>query len=368
MKIGFDAKRIFFNRSGLGNYGRNILSALFAFYSENDYFLFTPSPISTDIFPEGKSNIVTPHGMYNTFSTYWRNNHIGHDAQKYNLDIYHGLSNELPRDILLTKAKSVVSIHDTIFMRYPQWYKWHDRLIYKQKTAFACKNANTIIAVSEQTKNDLIHFFNIKEEKIQVIYQPCNTAFSQKPSEKQLKEVREKYQLPKEFILMVGNIEPRKNILNVIKSVQYHRITIPLVIVGKENRYAEELKQYIRESNIKNVYFCHNVSSLDLPSVYRLATIFVYPSFFEGFGIPIIEALSCEVPVITSNTSCLHEAAADAALYVDPNNIAEIRETIYTVFSDNYLRNNLIQKGKEQIKLFNAETIARKIINLYKTL
>lgn len=368
MKIGFDAKRVFFNRSGLGNYGRNILSALFTFYPENDYFLFTPSPTSTELFPEGKSNIITPYGMYNTFSTYWRNKHIGHDARRYNLDIYHGLSNELPRDILSAKTKSVVSIHDTIFMRYPQWYKWHDRITYKQKTAFACKNADTIIAVSEQTKNDLIHFFEIKEEKIRVIYQPCNAAFSQKLNEEQQKEVRKKYQLPDQFILMVGNIEPRKNILNVIKAVQDHRITIPLVIVGKENKYAGELKKYIRENNIKNVYFCHNVSSLDLPAVYSLATIFVYPSFFEGFGIPIIEALSCEVPVITSNTSCLHEAAADAALYVNPDNVVEISETIYTVLSDQYLRDSLVQKGKEQIKLFNAETIVKEIINLYKAL
>jgi glycosyltransferase involved in cell wall biosynthesis len=367
MRIGFDAKRVFFNRSGLGNYGRNILSALFSFHPENDYFLFSP-PTPAELFPEGKPNIVAPHGIYDFFSTYWRNNHIGHDARQYNLDIYHGLSNELPRDIQSAKVKSVVSIHDTIFMRYPQWYKWHDRITYKRKTDFACKEADAIIAVSQQTKNDLIHFFNVKEEKIQVIYQPCNAIFLQKPDEELKKEVREKYHLPDEFILMVGNIEPRKNILNVIKAIQDHRIKTPLVIVGKENKYAGELKKYIRESNIKNVYFCHNVCSKDLPAVYSLGTIFIYPSFFEGFGIPIIEALSCEVPVITSDTSCLRETAADAALYVSPENVREISEKIYTLLSDNYLRDNLIQKGKEQIKLFNAQTIAREIINLYKTL
>ncbi len=368
MRIGFDAKRIFFNRSGLGNYGRNILSALFAFHPENNYFLFSP-PTPAELFPEGKPNIITPHGIYNFFPTYWRNNHIGHDARQHHLNIYHGLSNELPHDIQSAKVKSVVSIHDTIFMHYPQWYKWHDRIIYKQKTAFACKEADAIIAISQQTKNDLIHFFNVKEEKIHLIYQPCNSVFLQKPDEKKQEEVREKYQLPSEFILMVGNIEPRKNVLNVIKAVQdNHRISIPLVIVGKENKYAGELKKYIRENNIKNVYFCHNVCSLDLPAVYRLATVFIYPSFFEGFGIPVIEALSCEIPVITSDTSCLRETAAEAALYVTPDNVGEISNRIYALLSDNHLRNNLIEKGKEQVKLFNAETIVRKIINLYKAL
>jgi glycosyltransferase involved in cell wall biosynthesis len=365
MRIGFDAKRIFFNRSGLGNYGRNIFSALRNSCPDNDYFLFTPR-VNGNLFSIEHSKIITPQGFYSFFSSLWKYRRIGHDARKYNLDIYHGLSNELPRDIDTSGAKRVVTIHDTIFMRYPQWYKWHDRMIYKQKTAFACKKADVVIAASLQTKEDLIRFFNVKEEKIQVIYQPCNTIFLSKPTETQKQEVKKKLNLPDLFILMVGNIEKRKNILNVIDAIQYRDINIPLVIVGKENGYALELKKQITQREIKNVHFCHDVSSSDLPAVYALANIFIYPSFFEGFGIPIIEALSCEVPVITSNTSCFKETGGNAVLYVDPNSKEEIAQAIYVILKDSELRKNLIQKGKEQIKKFNPDVIAEKIIDLYK--
>jgi glycosyltransferase involved in cell wall biosynthesis len=367
MRIGFDAKRIFFNYSGLGNYGRNIFSSLYNVYPDNDYFLFTPGK-NEDFIPKGECEIITPHGIYALFPSLWKYLRIGHDAKKYNLDIYHGLSNELPRDIATSKAKKIVTIHDTIFMRYPQWYKWHDRVFYKQKTAFACKKADIIIAASQQTKEDLIRYFHVKEDKIQVIYQPCNPVFSTKPTEKQKQEIKEKLNLPDNFILMVGNIEKRKNIANVIKSIQHHEIDIPLVIVGKENGYALELKKQIEQDNINNIYFRHHVSLSDLPSVYALSSVFIYPSFFEGFGIPIIEALTCEVPIITSNTSCFKETGGNAVLYVTPSSKEEIAQAIYVLLYDNELRKDLIQKGNEQIKKFSPNVIAEKIMNLYEKL
>ncbi|MDR1459417.1 MAG: glycosyltransferase family 4 protein [Bacteroidales bacterium] len=365
MRIGFDAKRIFFNHSGLGNYGRNIFTALRNSCPDNDYFLFTP-PINGNVVSIEQSKIIMPRGFYALFSSLWKYQHIGHDAKKYNLDIYHGLSNELPRDIDTSGAKRVVTIHDTIFMRYPQWYKWHDRMIYKQKTAFACKKADVIIAASQQTKADLMRFFKVEEEKIQVIYQPCNAVFSTKPTEQQKQEIKKKLNLPDLFILMVGNIEKRKNIINVINAIQYRDVSIPLVIVGKENRYALELKNQITQRKLKNIFFCHNVSSSDLPVVYALANMFIYPSFFEGFGIPIIEAMSCETSVITSNTSCFKETGGNAVLYVNPNSEEEIAQAIYVILNDDELRKNLIQKGKEQIKKFKPDVIAEKIMDLYR--
>ena len=367
MRIGFDAKRIFFNHSGLGNYGRNIFSALLEHYPIDEYFLFSPKP-STDFFQKEWTNVILPQKMYKWLPSLWRNSHIGHDTKRYNLDIYHGLSNELPQDIRVSKTKSVVTIHDVIFMRYPQWYKWHDRMIYKKKTEFACRTADTIIATSYQTKQDLIHFLDVQEDKIQVIYQPCNIGFSVKPTQEQQEEIRKKYNLPAQFLLMVGNIEPRKNILNVINAVQNRNIDVPLVIVGKQNMYAKELKNFIAQNNIKNVYFCHNVCSSDLPTVYNLASVFVYPSFFEGFGIPIIEALSSGVPVITSKASCLVETGGDAALYVKPDSVEDITVGIKTILDDTIFRNEIIKKGEEQVKKFAQETIAKEIMDLYKRL
>ena len=260
------------------------------------------------------------------------------------------------------------SVHDVIFMRYPQWYKWHDRLIYKQKTEFACQAADAIIATSYQTKQDLIHFLDVPEEKIQVIYQPCNVGFSTKPTQEQQEEIKKKYNLPAQFLLMVGNIEPRKNILNVINAVQSRNIDAPLVIVGKQSIYAKELKSFIAQNNIKNVYFCHNVCSLDLPTVYSLASVFVYPSFFEGFGIPIIEALSCGVPVIASKASCLVETGGNATLYVKPDSVEDITTAIKTILDDSIFRDEIIKKGEEQVKKFAPKTIAKEIMDLYKSI
>ena len=370
MKIGFEAKRAFFNSSGLGNYSRNIILALNQFYPDNQYLLFTP-PTDRKFFPEGKSQRIVPHGFSSIFSSLWRYQGMGKTAKKYNLDIFHGLSNELPRDVKRTKAKSVVSIHDVIFMRFPQWYKWHDRWFYKQKTAFACENSDVIIAISEQTKEDLMQFFKVKEPKIRVIYQPCNPIFEQAITvitEEQKQIVKEKLQLPNDFVLMVGNIEERKNHWNVIKSLHNNKIDIPLVIVGRNSDYALSLKKQITQNKIKNIYFQHDILSEDLPAIYALATIFIYPSFFEGFGIPIAEALWCKTPVITSNVACFKETAGETALFINPHSEEEIAQAIRTVLENENIRIQMIEKGWVHVNKFSAKNISAEMIKLYSEL
>ena len=367
MKIGFEAKRAFFNRSGLGNYSRNILWALNRYYPDNQYFFFTP-PTDCKLFPDGKPQLISPQGFYANFPSLWRYRGLGKTAQKYELDIFHGLSNELPRDVKQAKAKTVVSIHDTIFMRFPQWYKWHDRWLYEQKTAFACKNSDVIIAVSQQTKEDIMRFFKVKEAKIKVIYQPCNPVFERKIAEEEKQNVKKKLHLPDNFLLMVGNIEERKNHLNVIKAIHNHRIDVPLVIVGRNSDYALRLKKHIAQNNIKNIHFQHNTQSEDLPALYALGKIFVYPSFFEGFGIPIAEALWCGTPVITSTVSCFQETAGDAALFIDPHQPDEIAQAIRTILENENERNAMINRGLTYVNKFSAETVSAEIMNLYSGL
>ena len=367
MRIGFDAKRAFFNHSGLGNYSRNIISALNQFYPDNQYFLFTP-PNDGKLYPDGKSGMISPQGLSALFPSFWRYQGMGKTAKKYYLDIFHGLSNELSRDMKQAKVKSVVTIHDTIFMRFPQWYKWHDRWFYEQKTDFACKNSDAIVAMSKQTKEDLIRFFKIKESKIRVIYQPCNPIFEDVITEKEKQIVKEKLQLPNHFVLMVGNIEERKNHLNVINAIHHHKIDIPLLIVGRNSDYALQIKKYIAQNNIKNIHFQHNVPSEDLPAMYALATIFVYPSFFEGFGIPIAESLWSKTPVITSDIPCFQETAGDAALFINPHDEEEIAQAIHTVMENENVRTQMTKKGWEHVKKFSRETTAAEMMKLYKEL
>jgi len=367
MRIGFEAKRAFFNRSGLGNYSRNIIGALNHFYTDNQYFLFSP-PNDGMLFPAGIPQKVSPQGFSAVFPAVWRYSGLGKTAEKYNLDIFHGLSSELPRDVKQAKAKSVVTVHDTIFMRFPAWYKWHDRYFYRQKTAFACKNADLVIAVSEQTKQDLMQFFGVKENKIEVVYQPCNPIFEQPVSEEEKQQVKEKWQLPDNFLLMVGNIEERKNHLNVINALHHNKIDVPLVIVGRNSDYALQIKKYITQNKIQNIHFQHNIPSEDLPVLYALAKIFIYPSFFEGFGIPIAEALWSGTPVITSNVSCFAETAGDAALYVQPHSETEIAAAIRTVLGDRQLQNEMIEKGRTHVNRFSGKAVSAAMIKLYTAL
>jgi glycosyltransferase involved in cell wall biosynthesis len=367
MQIGFDAKRAFFNRSGLGNYSRNIIGTLKRFYPDNQYFLFSP-PNDGTLFSEGKSDMITSEGFSAIFPSLWRYKGLGKSAEKHCLDIFHGLSNELPRDVKRAAAKSAVTIHDTIFMRFPQWYRWHDRRLYEQKTAFACKNSDLIIAVSEQTKEDLMRFFRVKESKIKVIYQPCNPVFEQTVSEEEKQKVKEKLQLPDRFALMVGNIEERKNHLNVIKAIHYHKIEIPLVIVGRNSDYAFFLKNFITQNKIQNIHFQHDMLSKDLPPIYALAEIFIYPSFFEGFGIPIAEALWCKTPVVTSKVSCFEETAGDAAVFIDPYKVEEIAQAIVSVLENENLRNQMTEKGALHVSKFGGQAVAAEMMKLYEEL
>ena len=365
LRIGFEAKRAFFNGSGLGNYCRNIILALNRFYPNNKHFLFTP-PCDGELFPEGKSDRIFPRGAERVFSSYWRHFKLGTTAQNHGLDVFHGLSNELPRDVLQTNATKIVTVHDAIFMRFPQWYKWHDRWLYEQKVSFACQISHAVVAVSEQTKADLIEFFGVREEKIRVIYQPCHPIFEEAVTEEQKTAVKAKHQLPDRFVLMLSNIEERKNHLNAIKAIHYHEIDVPLVIVGRDSTYASHLKKYVAQHGLEHIHFHHDVSSADLPALYSLASIFLYPSFFEGFGIPIVESLWCGTPVIASNTSCFRETAGDAALFVDPHSVGEIAQAIKTLLSNERLQAQMVEYGKTHINRFSAEKIARQLNDIYR--
>lgn len=363
MRIGFDAKRAYFNTSGLGNYSRNIITAIVASYPMHQYFAFTP-PVHNNIYKPAGVTMVSP--QHECTADIWRFAHMGKAADKLQIDVFHGLSNELPKDITACKAKKIVTIHDTIFMRYPQWYKWHDRLMYKHKTAGACEVADVVIAASEQTKNDIIHYFHVPEGKIEVVYQPCSQLFAEHPTADYCAGVASAYALPQNYVLMVGNIEPRKNIMAVIQAIEQYMPQQALVIVGKNNAYAQQLKHYVKQHNMTNVCFCHGVSNEELSALYSMAKVLVYPSWFEGFGIPIIEAMHSGVPVITSNNSCFTETGGSAALYVQPDSLGDIAEKISAVMNSSDIRNNMIQAGKEQVKKFDATAISHQLMQIYE--
>jgi len=368
MKIGFDAKRAFHNNTGLGNYSRFVMEGLLKYFPKNEYLAYSPPrPRRGSLFDEDLIALKTPpSGVRGLF---WRSCFIKNDLQRDGIQLYHGLSNELPFGKMPSGIKTVVTIHDLIFERYPKLYPFFDTLIYKFKFRKACKNADAIVAVSEQTKRDIIDFYGINPAKIHVIYQNCDVAFQEKLNRDFLEKVKEKYQIKKKYILSVGTIIERKNQAMLVAA--FHKLNLSnfeLILVGGHSTYQDQIEKYIEENQVHQVKILNNMPFQDLPAIYQGAVLFVYPSFFEGFGIPIVEALHSGVPVVAATGSCLEEAGGDGALYANPLQIDDLADKILEVLVNKNLKNQLIEAGQKHIKQFSAERVAKQLDELYRKL
>ncbi len=373
MKIGFDAKRAFSNNTGLGNYSRDTFGLLSYYASKNQYFIYTPKIIKNPRlnFISNKKNIhlCTPKSLVNQiFKIYWRSRGIVKELLNDEINIYHGLSNELPIGIEKTNIKTIVTIHDLIFMRYPKFFKDIDRNVYIKKFKSACQRANKIIAVSKQTKKDIISFFNIPEEKIKVVYQGCNKVFQSKIKKEDKILTISKYKLPKEYLLYVGTIEERKNLLTILKTLK----ELPdqtLVVIGNGKSYKKKCQKFIIKNKLsERVIFLNNLSTKEIAIIYQSAEIMIYPSIFEGFGIPILEALFSKTPVITSKGGCFLEAGGSYSKYINPLSPSEMKEAIIKIQNSESTKNEMIEKGFEHAKKFTNDKIAKNLIEVYTNL
>jgi glycosyltransferase involved in cell wall biosynthesis len=373
VRIGFDAKRAIQNNTGLGNYSRFVIEVLSEYYPDSLYFLFAPHEKNNvrlkTLLSRPNVFFIFPSGISKLLSLFWRLFGSKKNINRNQVEVFHGLSNELPINIYNTGIKMVVTIHDLIFIRYPEYYHWIDRTIYCWKFRRACRKADMIIAISECTKRDIISFFHIPEEKIKVVYQDCNPVFKQKVPEEKRKQIADKHHFPEQFILYVGSIEPRKNLLLAVKALKQIPEEIHLVAIGKPTPYQQEIEVYARETglasrlHIKNDFPCE-----DLPATFRSAALFVYPSFFEGFGIPVIEALSSGVPVIAATGSCLEEAGGPDSIYVNPNDDTELAVKICEVLNNEGLRKRMVERGLEYMKRFDSRKIAGEMMDIYRFL
>ncbi|MBC7654064.1 MAG: glycosyltransferase family 4 protein [Oligoflexus sp.] len=369
MRIGFEAKRAFKNFTGLGNYARSVIQILSTQHPENQYFLYAPDKVKTNRtkFLYELPNTIIRSTPLKFLKSYWRSKGVVKDLIKDKIELYHGLSHELPSGLKKVGIKSVVTIHDLIYLRYPHYFKWLDRKIYDTKFRSACKSADKIIAISEQTKRDIIHFFGTDEDKIEVVYQGCDSIFYTDEIQAKLNDVKIKYQLPDEYLLCVGTIENRKNQLLILKSLQSLPNAINLILVGKKTPYQDILQNFITVHRLqKRVTFLNDVPFLDLPGIYQLAKIFIYPSKFEGFGIPILEALNCGVPVIAAKGSCLEEAGGPDSLYIQQDNKEDLTSSILKIWNDENLQKELIKKGKRFVLNFREDKISGNLMKVYQ--
>lgn len=360
MKIAYDAKRFFHNTSGLGNYSRDLVRILATNFNDNQYFLLNKNNSE-----RGKEiqELLNVSFVETSSGKLARQMKMGKDAQNLGADIFHGLSGELPLKWNQKPIKKIVTIHDLIFERYPQYYSWFDRKIHFWKFKKAAESADLVIAISEQTKNDIIHYLKVPEDKIRVVYQGCHKAFKEFIFPEFLAKTKKKFNLPERFILNVGTIEERKNLLNVVKALE--GTNIPLVVVGKKTKYFKKVEKFISKKGLE-VFFLENVSMEELAAIYRLADVLVYPSFFEGFGIPVIEGLFSGTPVVTSNTSSLPEAGGNAALYIDPKNPLDLRSKILYLWENESERKRRAELGFQYAQKFNDEVIAKELMKVYE--
>lgn len=383
MRIGFDAKRAYHNQTGLGHYSRTLIRSLATCYPEHSYWLMNPRPSAQFQFQD-QSNVteVLPQDwLSKRVPSLWRSSWMKKDLKRLQLDLYHGLSHELPAGMAATGIPSVVTMHDLIFERYPDQYKRADRMIYHYKFRKACREADRIIAISRQTKEDLIELYGVPESKINVCYQSCNPAFAKTVSAEEKMRVRQLYQLPEQFFLYVGSIIERKNLLNICKAMVLlqSELPLPLVIIGSGGAYKQQVQEYIRQHQLGDrCIFLSDLAAArnsagfqtaaDFPAIYQQALAMIYPSFFEGFGIPVLEGLWSGIPVITSNVSCLPEAGGDGAFYVNPASPEDIAQQMKVIVSDPLRVQSHHEKTKTHLVQFTNEATAAGVMQVYRNL
>ena len=375
MIIGFDAKRIVRNATGLGSYSRTLVNDLAAIVPQGtELRLYTPDEGRDDLRSQVKETsnmkyVYPENSPFRIQRDLWRMKGIVNDLKRDGVKLYHGLTGELPMGISKAGIKSVVTIHDLIFMHHPEYYNRIDTKIYAWKFRQTCREADRIIAISECTKRDIMRFGGVEPQRIDVVYQSCSTEFKVRESEKKLQEVHSSYMLPERYIVNVGTIEERKNILLAVKAMPMLPADVSLVIVGRSTPYADMVKEYGEKNGLgQRVKFLHNVPHKDLPAIYQMAEACVYPSRYEGFGLPIIEAIQSGLPVVACTGSCLEEAGGNDTIYVKPDDAYGMAEAIKQVLVGASGREERIERSQQYVTRFEGNNVAQKVLDIYRKL
>ena len=380
--VGLDGKRVVRNATGLGSYGRTLVSDLAAIDGLS-LRLYAPDAGRDDLRSQVPASVALcyPEGFQPLGKSWWRTKGMVAQLRRDGVQVYHGLSGELPMGLAKAGISSVVTIHDLIFMRHPEWYAAADVKIYTQKFRHAIGEADRVVAISECTRRDILQLGadvlpdGELEQKVEVIFQSCAPRFSTmtvgtQPDDMAMKliwYVHDHYGLPDRYILSVGTIEERKNALLAVKALHRLPDDLSLVLVGRATDYTDRVWEYAQENGLGHrLLMLHDVPDDHLPPIYRLAEAFVYPSRYEGFGIPVIEAIRMGLPVVACTGSCLEEAGGPHSLYVDPDDDQAMAAAVGQLLCGAPGREQRIAQSQQYIQRFENTGAAERFANLYR--
>jgi len=365
MRVAIDVRKL--HDFGIGTYVRNLIHWLARLDRDSDYVLICRPEDCGSVEELGPNFHPLPDRAANYSIAEQLTLPI--DLARAKADLFHAPHYVLPA---LTPCRSIVTIHDCIHLKFPQYLP--GRLAHAYARIFlwiAANRSARVLTVSESSKRDILRFFPIPEDKIDVIYNAIDDRFGQPPDDEQMARVRERYQLHAPFLLYSGNVKPHKNLERLIDAFARLRRRgfndIKLLITGNEiSRYAT-LRRAVHHYNLhRHVRFLGFLETETLAILYRLADAFVFPSLYEGFGLPPLEAMASETPVLTSNISSLPEVTNDAALLVDPYDPDAIAEGMHRILSDTALRERLVSRGRARAASFSWEDSAKRVLSIYQ--
>jgi glycosyltransferase involved in cell wall biosynthesis len=371
MRIGIEAQRIFRQKKhGMDIVILEILRQLQKIETPHQYFVYAQPDNDTNTLHSTDSVKVQLRGP--ALYPIWEQYILPKESKKDKIDLLHCTSNTAPITI---NVPLVVTIHDIIYLEKKVSNKGvlYQKLggIYRRwNVPQIAKKASMIVTVSNYERNRIIERLNLPEEKVRTVYNACSKHFSNEYSPEELLAFRKQMNLPERFVLLLGNTDPKKNIPNIIRTLgllhQRKQLDFTLVITDfKIEHLMSLLKEQNNEHLLKHIMLVGYINNQELPKIYKLARLFLYPSLRESFGIPILEAMQCGTPLITSNTSAMPEIAGEGATLIDPTQIEDIAEKIVKLLDDTTLRDRVIAYGLERVKLFSWKQTTEQMVGIY---
>ena len=365
MRVAIDARKL--HDFGIGTYTRNLLRHLARIDHDNEYVLLCHQPdlgIGTQL-GQNFRTVLEPSRNYSVREQF----HIPWVLHRERPDVFHAPHYVLPPAV---RCRSIVTIHDCIHLMFPQYLPNRAASLYAKASMWsAARRSRKILTVSEASKRDIIRFLNVPADKVVVVYNAIDERFRVAPSDEAIARVRERYQLDHRFVLYVGNIKPHKNLVRLVEAFDRLRARgfddLTLLIIGDEISKLPALRRAVHSHKLhKHVRFLGYLPDDTLAVLYRLADVFVFPSLYEGFGLPPLEAMACGAPVVTSNVSSLPEVTGDAAVLVDPYDAASIADGVAKVLTDPALRDEMRVKGVARAREFSWERSVSRTREIYQ--